>query len=500
MRNFDKKPAAIPEVDLSGYTLDSAVVKLIPASLAEKHKIIPLFKVGNTLTLAMADPKNIMALDEVRGITKMDILVVKASVNGIEEAISGYYGITGIVESVLKDYHPLAGGLKAKALDTIEAPIIEFVNAVLAQAVRERASDIHVEPEAKDVRVRFRVDGLLHEEFNVPSTMLPAIVSRIKILSSMNIAESRVPQDGRFEIKKAGKTVDLRVSTFPSAYGEKVVMRILDKSSLLLSLAEIGFAVENLERFRKIIHKPHGIVLVTGPTGSGKTTTLYSALAEINSKELNIITVEDPIEYELAGITQSQVNVKAGLTFATALRSILRQDPDVIMVGEIRDLETASIAVQSALTGHLVFSTLHTNDAAGALTRLVDMGIEPFLISSSVEAVLAQRLVRTICKKCEEAVPAPEILKQKFPDIKTVRKGKGCKACKMTGYRGRVGIYELLMLDDTIRKMITDKVPASEIKQYAVKHGMRTLYDDGLEKIKAGKTTLDEVLRVTELE
>jgi general secretion pathway protein E len=275
---------------------------------------------------------------------------------------------------------------------------------------------------------------------------------------------------------------------------------LLDKSSIVLSLSDSGLSNDNLEKLRKVIHKPHGICLVTGPTGSGKTTTLYSALTELNSKEYNIITVEDPIEYELAGITQSQVNVKAGLTFATALRSILRQDPDIIMVGEIRDLETAAIAVQSAMTGHLVFSTLHTNDAAGALTRLIDMGVEPFLIASSVEAVLAQRLVRTVCNKCDLEIPAPDDIKKRFPDIKMIHKGKGCKACKGTGYRGRIGLFELLLIDDTVRKMLTSKASAAEIKHYAISQGMKTLFDDGLEKVKAGRTTLDEVLRVTELE
>jgi len=495
-----KKASIVPEVDLAGYTIDPEAVKLIPASLAEKHKIIPLFKVGNSLTLAMADPKDIIALDEVRKITKMDVSVVQSVGRNIDEAISEYYGIASVIESALKDYHPPAEGLAAKALANVEAPIIDLVNAVLNQAIRERASDIHIEPEAKDVRIRFRVDGILHEEFNLPLQMLSAIVSRVKILSNMNISESRIPQDGRFEVKEGGRAVDMRISTFPSAYGEKVVMRLLDKTSILLSLNDLGFSNENLEKFRKIIRKPHGIVLVTGPTGSGKTTTLYSVLSELNSKELNIVTVEDPIEYELSGITQSQINVKAGLTFATALRSLLRQDPDIMMVGEIRDLETASIAVQSAMTGHLVFSTLHTNDAAGALTRLIDMGVEPFLIASSVEASMAQRLVRKVCDKCDFEIPVPPAVSAKIPSLKTAHKGKGCKACKGTGYRGRVGLYELLIIDETIRKMLTSKASAAEIKKYAVERGMKTLYDDGIEKIKAGLSTLDEVLRVTELE
>lgn len=489
----------VPEVNLSSYAIDPKVLKLIPASLAQKNKLLPLFKVGNALTVAMANPKNIVAIDEVRAVTKLDVSVVKSSLQDIQDAITEHYGISGTVETVLKDYHPPVGA-RAKVADTIDAPVMKLVDMIISQAVRERASDVHIEPEAKDVRVRYRVDGLLHEELKLPQHMLAPVVSRIKILASMNIAESRVPLDGRFKIDIEGRKIDLRVSSFPSAYGEKVVMRILDKSASLVKLAEIGFSTENLSKFLKIIRKPHGIVLVTGPTGSGKTTTLYSALAEINSQEINIVTVEDPIEYELSGIIQSQVNVKAGLTFAAALRSILRQDPDVILIGEIRDLETGSIAIQSALTGHLVFSTLHTNDAAGALTRLIEMGVEPFLISSSVEAVLAQRLVRTVCQKCAEKVPVPEIFKKKYPDIKFIHKGKGCKACKNTGFRGRLAIFELLLLDENIRRMINDKASSDAINKYAIEHGMQTLYADGLEKVKAGLTSLDEVLRVTELD
>ncbi|MFC1571388.1 GspE/PulE family protein [Candidatus Margulisiibacteriota bacterium] len=489
----------VPEVNLTSYVIDSGVLNLVPATLALKFKLLPLFKVGNTLTIAMSDPKNIVALDEVRAASKMDVSIVKANPQDVQDAVTEYYGISGVVETAVKDYEPPKGA-RGKVAGPTDAPVMKLVDEIISQAVRERASDVHIEPEAKDVRVRYRVDGLLHQELKLPQHMLAPVVSRIKILSAMNIAESRVPQDGRFEVEQEGKKVDLRVSSFPSVYGEKVVMRILDKSLIILKLGDIGFSKENLDKFKKIIRKPHGIVLVTGPTGSGKTTTLYSALAEIDSKELNIVTVEDPVEYELAGITQSQVNVKAGLTFASALRSILRQDPDVILIGEIRDLETATIAIQSALTGHLVFSTLHTNDASGALTRLLDMGVEPFLISSSVEAVLAQRLVRTVCPKCQEKISVPENIKKEYPDLKHLYKGKGCKSCKYTGFRGRIGIFELLILDETIRKMINDKASTDEIKKHASAHGMKTLYADGIEKVKAGTTTLDEVLRVTELD
>ncbi len=489
----------IPEVDLSSYALDPKVLKIVPPSLAQKYNRIPLFKVGDTLTIAMSNPKDITALDEIRRVTKMDLSVVKASQEDIQDSITEHYGIAGVVDSVIKDYRPPQGS-KAKMVAPTDAPVMRLVDVIISQAVRERASDVHIEPEAKDVRVRYRVDGILHEELKIPPHMLAPVVSRIKVLSSLDIAESRIPQDGRYEMELDEKKIDLRVSTFPSAYGEKVVLRILDKSAMLLKLPDIGFAQENLSKFLKIIHKPHGIILVTGPTGSGKTTTLYSALSEINSKEMNVVTVEDPIEYELPGVTQSQINVKAGLTFASALRSILRQDPDVILIGEVRDLETATIAIQSALTGHLVFSTLHTNDAPGALTRLVDMGVEPFLISSSVEAVLAQRLVRMVCEKCKEKIAVPESLRKDFPDIKFLYKGKGCKACKNTGFRGRVGIFELLILDEHVREMINNKASTDEIRKYVIKQGMKTLYADGLDKVKEGRTTLDEVLRVTELD
>ncbi|OGB86734.1 hypothetical protein A3H38_03290 [candidate division WOR-1 bacterium RIFCSPLOWO2_02_FULL_46_20] len=489
----------VPEIDLSNYAIDAKVIGIIPATIAHKYKLFPLFKVGDTITIAMADPKNIVALDEVRATCGMDVSIVKASLPDIQDAITEHYGISGVVDNVVRGYQAPAGTRDKMAMP-VDAPIMKLVDEIVSQAIRERASDVHIEPEAKDVRVRYRVDGLLHQELTLPQHMLAPVVSRIKVLSGLNIAESRVPQDGRFEMKHENRKVDLRVSTFPSAYGEKVVLRILDKAAMVYKLGEIGFSQENLEKFKKIIRKPHGIVLVTGPTGSGKTTTLYSALAEVDSQALNIVTIEDPIEFELPGITQSQVNVKAGLTFASALRSILRQDPDVILIGEIRDIETATIAIQSSLTGHLVFSTLHTNDAPGALTRLMDMGVEPFLISSSVEAVLAQRLVRTVCKKCAEKLPAPESMKKQYPDIKFIHKGKGCKACKNIGYRGRLGIFELLLLDERLREMINAREASDKIRKYATEQGMRSLYLDGLDKVKAGLTSLDEVLRVTELD
>ncbi|MFA5097018.1 MAG: GspE/PulE family protein [Candidatus Margulisiibacteriota bacterium] len=495
-----KNVSDVPEIDLSTYTIDQAAVDLVPALVSQKYGLIPLFKVGSALTVAMAQPNNILALDELRTITGLDVSVVRSDLKQIEEAIAEYYGISGVVEEVVKEYKTTVGEAKPKKTQEETAPIVKLVNVILNSAVSQGASDIHIEPEAKHVRVRLRIDGVLHEETTMPSYMIGPIASRVKVLSGMDIAESRIPQDGRFEFSSMGRNIDLRVSSFPSAYGEKIVLRILDKSAMVYKLPQIGFTDDNLEKFRKTIQKPHGIILVTGPTGSGKTTTLYSMLTELNSRELNIMTVEDPIEYEMDGITQAQVNVKAGLTFASALRSILRQDPDVILIGEIRDLETAEIAIQSSLTGHLVFSTLHTNDAAGALTRLLDMGLEPFLISSSVEAILAQRLVRLICKKCKKELPAPETLAERFPEIKKIYKGEGCKVCRNTGYKGRTGVFELLLVDEEIRKMITDKKSAQDIKKYAVSKGMRTLYEDGMIKVAQGLTSLDEVMRVTELE
>lgn len=495
-----KNDSAIPEIDLANYVVDQEAVNLIPASLAERYELMPLFKVGRTLTIAMSDPNNIVAIDQVRLACKMDVSIVRANPQAIKGAIAEYYGISGLVEEIVRRYPRPDDKQKNTLAVTEEAPIVKLVNAILSQSVKERASDIHIEPEAKDLRVRTRVDGVLHEELTMPLHMLAPIVSRVKVLAGMDIAESRIPQDGRFETLLEDKKIDFRVSTFPSAYGEKVVLRILDKSSISYRLPDIGFTADNLEKFRKVIHKPHGIVLVTGPTGSGKTTTLYAVLAEINNKDINITTIEDPIEYELEGITQAQVNVKAGLTFATALRAILRQDPDVVLIGEVRDLETAEIAVQSALTGHLVFSTLHTNDSVGAISRLQDMGVETYLIASSVEAVLAQRLVRKICTKCDAVIPVPQEYADKFPGVKELHKGKGCKSCRGTGYKGRLGIFELLVVDETIKKMISEKRAAEDIRAYAISKGMKTLFEDGLAKVRNGVTSLDEILRVTELE
>jgi len=497
----------IPFMDLSDYLIDADVIKLVPESIAQRYKLIPLFKIGQTLTVAMADPQDINAMDQVRLKSGCEIDAVLATETDIKNAMDQYYGTSGGVEEVIKQMNevkrsaPVAPASdKELAKMAEDAPVVKLVNMIIIQAVTEKASDIHIEPDEKVLRVRYRVDGILHEVPKPPKDLEAAIISRVKVLASMDIAERRKPQDGRIMMKMQGKDIDMRVSCFPTVYGENIVIRLLDKTSLLLGLSELGMRPEMHKTFDKIIRKPFGIMLVTGPTGSGKTTTLYAALNTINSEEKNIITIEDPVEYQISMIRQTQVNPKAELTFASGLRSILRQDPDVIMVGEIRDSETAEIATQAALTGHLVFSTLHTNDASGAITRLADMGIEPFLISDAVIGVLAQRLVRVICPKCKEKlVPTDATLKDlklKRSDDLALYHGKGCAKCKDTGYVGRVGIYELLIIDDELRKLIIAKAPADQIKAKAVELGMKTLYEDGIAKALEGITSVEEVLRV----
>jgi len=496
----------VPYMDLTDYLIDPEVIKLVPESIAKKHKAVPLFKIGNTLTLAMVDPRDIIAIDDIRRRIKVgSIDSVLASEKGIQRVIDSYYGAIGTVDDVIKGIDK--SKLEVKGKEGIseaagEPPVIKLVNLIVTQAVKDKASDIHIEPDEEMVRIRYRIDGILHEVNTIPKHLQSPVISRVKILAKMDIAEQRKAQDGRIKIKKEDRVVDIRVSSFPTVHGENIVMRLLDKSTALLGLSELGLSNEDLKRFDKLVHAPNGIILVTGPTGSGKTTTLYAALATINSMEKNIITIEDPVEYELPLIRQTQVNPKADLTFATGLRSILRQDPDVVMVGEIRDKETTEIAIQAALTGHLVFSTLHTNDAPSALTRLMDMEAEPFLISSSVSGILAQRLVRVICPKCKERhTPSQEELKGLGLKEKIdFYKGKGCPKCKKTGFTGRVGIYELLVMDDELRKMVVAKASSDDIRKKAISKGMRSLFTDGLAKAKAGVTTVEEVLRATRTE
>jgi len=500
----------ITYVDLSSYIIDLETLKLIPESMAQQYKAMPIFKIGNSLTVAMADPKDIVAIDNMSRKAKCGIEAVLSAEGPILSAIVQYYRTASSFDDVIKDIDKekkLQGdssGFDSKQLAEIaeEAPVIKLVNMIIMQAVKDRASDIHVEPEEERLVIRFRIDGILHEMFSPPKHLEPAFMSRIKVLSKMDIAEKRKPQDGRFNMRAMDRDIDFRVSSFPTIYGENIVIRILDRGAILLGLDKIGFSQDIQKEFGKLIKHPHGIILVTGPTGSGKTTTLYSALSTIDSEEKNVITIEDPVEYHLGRIRQSQVNTKAGLTFASGLRSILRQDPDIIMVGEIRDKETAEISVQAALTGHLVFSTLHTNDAAGALSRLIDMGIEPFLISSSTIGILAQRLVRKICDKCkEEYSPSADILDGLGLGQKnTFFKGEGCDACKNTGYRERIGIFELLIVNDEIRKLVVDKASSDIIKKIAIEAGMKTLRDDGLDKVLKGITTPEEVIKATQEE
>lgn len=492
-------------MNLEDYVIDAELTKLIPENVAIKYKAVPLFKIMDALTVAMTDPSDIEALDHIRRISKAgSVDPVLVSAKSIEKILDSYYGQGNSVEEIIKTFESkkllVDKGALAEAAE--EPPIIKLVNILISEAVKDRVSDIHIEPEMAVLRVRYRIDGILHEVHSLPKKLQNAVISRIKILSDMDIAENRRPQDGKISVKLENKDLDIRVSTFPTVHGENVVMRLLDRSSILLGLKDLGFSRENLDIFAKMILQPNGIILVTGPTGSGKTTTLYSALSTISSMEKNIITIEDPVEYELPLIRQTQVNPKADITFANGLRSILRQDPDVIMVGEIRDKETAEVAIQASLTGHLVFSTLHTNDAPSSLTRLIDMGLEPFLISSSLILIVAQRLVRQVCPKCkEEYSPTPAALQNLGLDINArFFRGKGCPVCKNTGFLGRIGIFEILVLNEVIRKMVEERKSADAIKKKAIELGMKTLREDGLDKTRQGLTTIEEILRVTEIE
>jgi general secretion pathway protein E len=496
---------------------DGGVLELInqlPINFAKRCLVLPIAREGDTVIVATADPAGLGPLDDVRLLLRKPIRVMVAPGPVIVDAINRAYDMASGSASELMD------GLDEERLDLMatdldeprdllesddEAPIIRLVNSLLFQAAKDRASDIHIEPFERDLAVRFRIDGILYDILSPPKRFQPVIISRVKIMAGLNIAEKRLPQDGRIRIRLAGKDIDIRVSIVPTAFGERVVMRLLDKATTVLQLEELGLAGMKLDLVHKLIKQSHGILLVTGPTGSGKTTTLYAALSKINTNDKNIITIEDPVEYQLHGIGQIQVNPKIELTFASGLRSILRQDPDVIMVGEIRDLETAEIAIQAALTGHLVFSTLHTNDSFGAMTRLLDMGIEPFLVSSSVMAVMAQRLVRRVCASCREPYqPTREemeelgIAPQRLMGKTIYKLGQGCPQCKRTGYRGRTGIHELLIVDDEVRTLVMKSADAATIRRAATARGMNTLREDGADKVVEGITTIEEILRVTQ--
>ncbi len=483
----------------------------IPIQYFKRMGLVPLFEEQGVLTVAINDPANFQAADDLaRRFGFKGIRMVLSPLGEIHSAINALFDQTSDeAEKMVQDLESYQSDdqvfteledLQDLMDVTNEAPIIRLVNVVLTQALRRLASDIHIEPYEKEIKVRFRIDGILYEIFSLPKRFQAHIVSRLKVMANLDIAEKRLPQDGRIKIKVANKTVDIRISVIPMAYGERIVLRLLDKSISILGLAEMGMAQKRLEIFEKLINKNTGILLVTGPTGSGKTTTLYAALNRINSVEKNIITIEDPVEYELKGVGQIQVNPKTELTFARGLRSVLRHDPDIIMVGEIRDLETVEIAIQASLTGHLVFSTLHTNDATGALTRLVDMGVEPFLIASSLLAVLAQRLVRRICPDCKEPFHPEEATLEELglPKDQVFYHGRGCEACMQSGYRGRSGIFELLVMDNDTRHLLTSGADSVKMKDMAVRNGMATLFEDGLLKVKTGLTTLNEVLRVTQ--
>jgi general secretion pathway protein E len=501
---------------ISPDAVDAELVRAVPINFAKQALILPLAMDGETVALAVADPLDTTVLDHARMLLQRNVSPRVAVPAVIVDAINGIY------DRALNEAEQLVGEMEAQDLASLaheleepqdlldtddEAPIIRLVNSLLFRAAKERASDIHIEPMERELLVRFRIDGVLHEVIKPPKRYQNSIVSRVKVMGQLNIAEKRLPQDGRIRIKLAGRDIDIRLSTIPCTFGERIVMRLLDKATTILDLPEIGMAPADMALMDQVIRRSHGIVLVTGPTGSGKTTTLYAALSRINTPDLNILTVEDPVEYQIRGIGQMAINPKIGLTFAAGLRSFLRQDPDVILVGEIRDRETAEIAIQASLTGHLVFSTVHTNDAASAVTRLVDMGVEPFLVASSLTAVMAQRLVRRLCPECREAYrPTAEELKEVglTPEAvaragnPTIYRAKGCEVCGGNGYRGRTGIYEMLMVDDDIRQLALKNVDSGSMKKAGVAKGMRTLLDDGARKVLAGETTLAEVLSVTQ--
>ena len=533
------KQFGVPSIAIGQFQIDPTVIKLVPAETAQKYQIIPLSRSGATLTIAMTDPTNVFAMDDIKFMTGYNVEPVVASETEVDEALQRYYGKTGTAAAdaggsaagsapsalevasqalenmpqlddtgdveVLSEFEEISAETLAKQGE--EAPVIKLVNVILMSAIQKGASDIHIEPYEKELRVRYRIDGLLYNIMQPPMKFRDAITSRIKIMSKLDIAEKRLPQDGRIKIRfqdqGQNRDIDFRVSCLPTLFGEKIVMRLLDKEKLMLDMTKLGFEQESLSKFENAISKPWGMVLVTGPTGSGKTNTLYSSISRINTPETNIMTAEDPVEFNLVGVNQVQVRENIGLNFAAALRSFLRQDPNTILVGEIRDFETAEIAVKAALTGHLVLSTLHTNDAPSTINRLMNMGIEPFLVASSLNLVCAQRLVRRICKNCSEPHPAPAdaLVQAGFSaeDAKKVvpNKGKGCEKCNNTGYKGRVGLYEVMEITEELRELILVGASGLELRRKAVEEGMITLRGSGLLKVKAGLTTIEEVVRET---
>jgi len=511
--SFLSRQYGVPSINLSHFDIDPVVIKLVPSEIAQKHQIIPINRTGNVLTVAMADPSNIFAIDDIKFMTGFKVEPVVAAETSIKNSINKYYDSAGMVEDIIKNFDDRDVEALKESEDNVnvaelgqaaeDAPVVKLVNLILTDAIKKGASDIHVEPYEKSFRVRYRVDGVLYEVMQPPSRLKAAITSRVKIMAQLDIAERRLPQDGRIKIKMAGKEMDYRVSVLPTLFGEKVVLRLLDKANLQLDMTKLGFETQALADFEGGIFMPFGLVLVTGPTGSGKTTTLYSALNRLNTIETNIMTAEDPVEFNLAGINQVQTKADIGLNFAAALRSFLRQDPDIIMVGEIRDYETAEIAIKAALTGHLVLSTLHTNDAPGTISRLLNMGVEPFLVSASTNVIVAQRLARRVCQSCKEPAPVPPqaLVSIGFSPDEAAKvvpyKGKGCMTCTDTGYKGRVALYEVMVIKDNIREAVLQGASVFELRELARNNGMKTLREAGIQKIREGMTTPEEIMRVT---
>jgi type IV pilus assembly protein PilB len=515
---FLSRQYGIPSITLSNVDVDAETLRLVPPPIARKYEVLPVKRIGGTLTLAMADPTNVFALDDVAFMTSLQILPVVAPQAAIRKAIDKHYeqvGTASMNEMLTEitaeaNVEVLEGETEGGSVDVFElkesadeAPVVKLVNMVLVDAIRKGASDLHWEPYEKHFRIRFRIDGVLHEMLSPPKRLEPAIISRLKIMSNLDISERRVPQDGRIKLRFGSKEIDFRVSILPTIFGEKAVLRILDKESLQLDMTKLGFDTWSYEKFNHAIHQPYGMVLITGPTGSGKTTTLYSAISTINSPEHNIMTAEDPVEYNLKGVNQVQVNEGVGRSFAAVLRSFLRQDPDIILVGETRDLETAQISIRAALTGHLVFTTLHTNDCPSTVARLFDMGIQPFLLSSALLLILAQRLGRRICRDCKQPVEGKEEdlvpyghVPQGLANV-TFYRGKGCATCNFTGMKGRVAIYEVMPVTEALRDMILRNAATADIREQAQKDGMKTLRQAGLAKVLEGTTTVEEVVRVT---
>jgi type IV pilus assembly protein PilB len=491
-------------VDLGDFPVDGAAIASVPSSVCRRYNALPIGYDEGKLLVAMSDPANVFAIDDIRSLTGIDVKPAVATKSDVTAAINRYHRVDGDLDDLTMALETDEDDDLSNIKEVVEdAPIVKFVNLLITQAIQDRASDIHLEPTERDLRVRFRIDGVLHEIMRSPKNIQSGVISRLKIMADINIAERRVPQDGRLSVTAHGKKIDLRVATLPTVWGEKVVMRVLDNSTAMLRLSDLGFSDGNYERYSQSFTKPYGMILVTGPTGSGKSTTLYATLNIVSRPEINVITVEDPVEYRIPGINQVQVNNKAGLTFAGALRSILRSDPDVVLIGEVRDHETAQIAIEAALTGHLVLSTLHTNDAPSAITRLTEMGIEPFLVGSALDCILAQRLARRLCVKCREPyVPDPETLRaSRFPwqdgmDLPTIYRAVGCSACAKTGYRGRLALHEVMPVTEEIERLAVERASAVQISQVARDQGMVTLRDDGMAKVLNGVTTLEEILRV----